>query len=138
MMADHLLSSLQLYCEACGQYEDQEIAIDSGICFQCGGMLTIRACYTEVSIPTDLYRCYDADWRLLYVGISYSAIQRFEQHLRKSEWSGRVSYIEIMRFPSRKEAVNAEKSAIASEFPIYNIDGNKLLVMAGSLEGIDQ
>lgn len=61
---------------------------------------------------TDLYRHYDADKNLLYVGISLNTAQRLYQHMRDSKWASGISSIEVERFPSRQEALIAEEAAI--------------------------
>lgn len=71
--------------------------------------------------PTQLYRHFDADGRLLYVGISLSAILRFEAHRTGSNWAQKVATITIEHFPTRAEALAAEVRAIRTELPIHNI-----------------
>jgi len=69
---------------------------------------------------TDLYRCYSKDGRLLYVGISCSAIARFSQHKAGSLFARQVAKIEIEKFGSRVDALNAEADAIKNENPKFN------------------
>jgi len=69
---------------------------------------------------TDLYRHYSADGNLLYVGISKSAVARLAQHAQTSSWVKDIVTITVEKFSTRKEALNAERFAIASEKPIYN------------------
>lgn len=69
---------------------------------------------------TALYRHYDKDGVLLYVGISLSAIARLAQPRRGARWFEYISRVEIEQFDSRKEALQAEKDAIAKEQPFYN------------------
>lgn len=73
---------------------------------------------------TELYRHYDKDGVLLYVGISLSSTYRFSQHKTNSEWFKLVTRIEIERFKTRKEAVKAEEQAIKDEHPKYNVQFN--------------
>lgn len=72
---------------------------------------------------TNLYRHFDKDGRLLYVGISLDAIVRLRQHVASAEWAGLIATITIERHPSRDEAVAAELKAIRTENPIYNRAG---------------
>lgn len=72
---------------------------------------------------TNLYRCFDSDERLLYVGISMSALSRLEQHKRESQWISLVAKITIESFPSRQKALEAEALAIVKERPFYNKAG---------------
>lgn len=77
-------------------------------------------------MSNDLYRLYDAAGRLLYVGISYSAIQRMAQHRADKEWFGEVARIEIEKVPGERAAVlHAERIAIVNEKPIHNVKHNR-------------
>lgn len=71
-------------------------------------------------MKTALYRHWDIDGVLLYVGISLSAVARLVQH-KKSHWSGRIASVTIQQYPDRPSAERAERSAIRSEKPLYNI-----------------
>lgn len=71
-----------------------------------------------------LYRHFDADNNLLYVGISLSAYQRFAQHKRHSKWAGQSVRMEMERFEDRKAAMAAEELAIRKEKPKFNITHN--------------
>ena len=73
----------------------------------------------------ELYRHFDKDGRLLYVGISLNSVSRLSQHKNVSRWYDQIVRIEIERFPSRKEALEAEAKAINEENPVHNtaIDG---------------
>jgi len=75
--------------------------------------------------PTQLYRHFDAQGRLLYVGISLSAVARLTQHRNSSDWYSQISRVEIQKFDTRLEAEGAEWEAIQKENPIHNIIGNK-------------
>jgi predicted GIY-YIG superfamily endonuclease len=68
-----------------------------------------------------LYRHYDADGALLYVGISASSVGRLVSHRAKSRWFDLVTRVDIERFTTRAEALRAERSAIANERPIFNV-----------------
>ena len=74
-----------------------------------------------------LYRHFDADGTLLYVGIAVDPMRRLYQHEKFAHWYPSISRIEIERFPSREEAIDAEIIAIRSENPKYNIVGKVLL-----------
>ena len=73
---------------------------------------------------TELYRYYDKNDTLLYVGISKSAITRQSQHQMNSHWYSQHTTIKTERFPTRKEALREEKKAIKEEKPKYNIMHN--------------
>ncbi|MBZ9888163.1 AlpA family phage regulatory protein [Mesorhizobium sp. BR1-1-3] len=72
------------------------------------------------ALATDLYRFYDMRGRLLYVGISVSALTRMQQHMKDKPWFQDVSDITIEKFETRELAVAAEELAIRTEMPIYN------------------
>ncbi len=73
---------------------------------------------------TELYRCFDAEWKLLYVGISLSAIGRLVEHRRQAKWfDRRIRHIEVEWFPTRVAALIAERTAIQTEAPEYNKAG---------------
>lgn len=79
---------------------------------------------------TELYRHYDEAGRLLYVGISWSSIARFAAgHRQRASWAERTVRIDIERFPSRGEALEAERRAIAEEEPLHNGDAAPLVSM---------
>jgi hypothetical protein len=69
-----------------------------------------------------LYRLYDADGTLLYIGISYSAIARYAQHKADKPWIGDVCRIEIETHDvSRAEILEIERRAIIEERPQHNV-----------------
>ncbi len=69
---------------------------------------------------TYLYRCFDIDGVLLYVGISLSTISRMNEH-RRAEWFDRCSQIEIEHHDTRAGALEAEAKAIIDECPAHNV-----------------
>ena len=69
---------------------------------------------------TDLYRYWDKEGELLYVGISVSAAARAVQHMKSSGWSRDAVTMTIEHFPSRKAAEVAERRAIVRELPCWN------------------
>jgi hypothetical protein len=68
-----------------------------------------------------LYRHFDAEGRLLYVGISKNAVCRLNGHQSKS-WYDDLARVEIEKHPSRDHALYAESVAIRVENPLYNIE----------------
>jgi hypothetical protein len=70
--------------------------------------------------PTQLYRHYDAQGRLLYVGISLSALVRLSGHRGTSAWFDDVARVDIEMHPSRAAALKAEAAAIRDEGPMHN------------------
>lgn len=72
---------------------------------------------------TVLYRFYDADDVLLYVGISVDPKTRDYQHARQSVWWPKAARKEVCWYDTWIEADAAEKAAIVAERPLYNIAG---------------
>jgi predicted GIY-YIG superfamily endonuclease len=71
----------------------------------------------------ELYRHYDSDDTLLYVGISLNAVARLYQH-KKSKHHEQIKKVKVEQFPSKEDALSAEKDAIVNEKPKYNIMHN--------------
>lgn len=69
---------------------------------------------------TALYRHFDKDKNLLYIGISLSPIYRLDSHGLNANWFEKIAFIEVEWFNNRKDALNAEKTAIKLERPTYN------------------
>lgn len=69
----------------------------------------------------ELYRHFDKNGVLVYVGISNSALLRTANHRDQSKWFDQVVRIEIERFPSRADALAAEEKAIITEKPTFNL-----------------
>jgi len=68
-----------------------------------------------------LYRHFDKNGVLLYVGISLSAINRLGQHKDNSHWFNEIKRVDIEIFKTREEVREAEKKAILKENPLHNI-----------------
>jgi predicted GIY-YIG superfamily endonuclease len=83
---------------------------------------------------TALYRFFDADHQLLYVGITSDPETRWKSHGRyaASTWWPKVHSKTMHWFDDRTEAVAAELKAIRSESPLYNMGGapSRLRVLA--------
>lgn len=70
---------------------------------------------------TALYRHFDADNQLLYVGITRVIEKRTREHLSGSSWCDRIQRVEALVYPTRAEAEIAEWMAIENESPIFNV-----------------
>lgn len=68
-----------------------------------------------------LYRHYDSNGELLYIGISLSAIRRLGEHAGRSHWYEDIVRVEIDTYPSIEAARDAERVAIKRERPKYNL-----------------
>ncbi|MFF6903544.1 GIY-YIG nuclease family protein [Streptomyces hydrogenans] len=75
------------------------------------------------SARTALYRFYDADGGLLYVGITKRLRIRWQEHARDyaTTWWPKVVTNSVTWFPNREEAEAAEREAIRSENPGFNV-----------------
>lgn len=71
--------------------------------------------------PAELYRYFTKDSRLLYVGVSHTTALRGQQHRLTSHWYSEASNITIEKYPTRAAALEAERKAILTEKPIYNV-----------------
>jgi len=69
----------------------------------------------------DLYRFFDKDDILLYVGISINAAMRSSQHRQDKHWWSDVARMEVEHTKSRDEALQRERDAIRIEQPLHNI-----------------
>ncbi len=69
---------------------------------------------------TTLYRHFDSDENLLYVGISSRPWKRMVEH-KVSCWYDKIHNITLQHYESREEAIKAEREAITEENPIFNI-----------------
>jgi len=74
-----------------------------------------------------LYRFFDAEGVLLYVGLTYDLVQRFAQHSVERWWWGHWATVTATRYDSRAELEAAERKAIKSEKPLYNEVHNKTM-----------
>ena len=73
---------------------------------------------------TALYRWYDVDSNLLYVGITNHLMRRAEQHSDDKPWWTQVTSSVVEWFPTRQAALTAETNAIHTERPVHNIAQN--------------
>lgn len=69
---------------------------------------------------TALYRLYDADGRLLYVGITSNPKARWGAHARDKHWWPEVARKTTEWFETRKSAERIEKIEVEDERPRYN------------------
>jgi len=72
-------------------------------------------------MKTVLYRYYNDNKELLYVGITGDQSKRFSAHNRSSEWMQLATTAKLEHYATRGDAKAAETKAIKEENPIYNI-----------------
>ena len=74
---------------------------------------------------TSLYRFFDADGALLYIGITNCLPRRFERHEGEKPWFAHVARVTVEHHPDRDAALVAERIAIQQEKPRYNVVHNR-------------
>lgn len=70
-----------------------------------------------------VYRAYDADGRLLYVGSSVDVGGRLRHHVDHAPWWPSLSCVTTESFDTPDMAREAELGAIAAEHPRWNVVG---------------
>ena len=73
--------------------------------------------------PTALYRFFDENDRLLYVGITTNDDARFQQHKSTATWWPNKRWVTVEWFPDRATAEDAERLAIRNEGAAHNVNG---------------
>ena len=72
-----------------------------------------------------VYRHYGIDGQLLYVGTTITAFGRLRRHIDTSRWKAEIAQVEITHYATKEEARDAEKHAIQSEHPLFNVRHNQ-------------
>jgi len=80
----------------------------------------LLADWRKPSPETCVYRIYDANDVLLYVGITNNLTIRWSEHGSKPWWRTEAHRYDVRWYPSRDVAKALEKQAIISECPKYN------------------
>ena len=75
---------------------------------------------SDLQGPTYLYRIYDADDALLYIGITRNPAGHLSKHACRP-WGNRIDSVSYDKYPSRRAALDAERHAIETEGPLHNI-----------------
>jgi excinuclease UvrABC nuclease subunit len=73
-----------------------------------------------------VYRHYDSDGELLYIGQTYSWQTRTDQHKNLAVWWDAVTRIELERYKTMTEACNAERELIIALNPKFNVTNNSV------------
>ncbi|MDV7195867.1 GIY-YIG nuclease family protein [Mycolicibacterium fortuitum] len=74
-----------------------------------------------MAIDRVLYRVYDSDGDLLYLGATTNPGLRFGDHDSTKSWWPDAANITLEHFPSTDELLDAERAAIQAESPRYNL-----------------
>jgi predicted GIY-YIG superfamily endonuclease len=80
---------------------------------------------TRACLPHVVYRCYDAQDRLLYIGHTYRTNTRFHTHRSSTKPASIALCLAMVRHtevehPTKAEAAEAERRAIWTEAPLLN------------------
>lgn len=76
-----------------------------------------------------VYRCYDAEGRLIYVGCTGNLEQRLRGHRNSSWWSVQIADVRTTDYPTAIEGRIAEREAIRTEHPRWNTQGRVVLTV---------
>jgi predicted GIY-YIG superfamily endonuclease len=68
-----------------------------------------------------LYRMFDDEGRLLYVGQTSGLPRRLDQHRSGRPWWGEVATVTVEHFDRANDVFKAEQQAINTEAPLYNV-----------------
>lgn len=71
--------------------------------------------------PATLYRLFDQDGTLLYVGATLNVFSRLAAHRSRQPWFFEVARVELEHFEERADALRAEARAIEEEEPKHNV-----------------
>jgi predicted GIY-YIG superfamily endonuclease len=70
-----------------------------------------------------VYRAYDANDGLLYIGSAKNAASRISAHKRSAPWRHLVARWAVEEYPNIRAARKAEREAIRAESPEWNLAG---------------
>lgn len=85
----------------------------------------LRGNHTYRGAQHALYRFWSGSHELLYIGITLDPGTRWADHRRTKVWWQEVAAITIQPYSSRESVIAAEKNAIETERPLYNILMNR-------------
>lgn len=69
-----------------------------------------------------VYRAFDSDGRLLYVGMTSNLCGRLTTHRRNGVWYQEAAVWTIEGFADRSSAWKVEQAAIYGEHPLHNVN----------------
>jgi excinuclease UvrABC nuclease subunit len=79
---------------------------------------------TTPNVPTSVYRYYDRDGMLIYVGITSRGARRNYEHNRSKDWWPYVARQEVDHYETRDQALKRERSLIIRHRPPFNRQHN--------------
>lgn len=84
-----------------------------------------------------VYRCFDADDRLMYVGLTLDRAHRYRTHRSGTPWWPDVTRITSTRYDDDEEARRVEASTIARCSPRHNVVHNGGLSTGITVDGVE-
>jgi hypothetical protein len=84
-----------------------------------------RAEEPVLTVPAWVYRPFDAEGGLLYIGVSKDFGERWKKHAQTQPWWPEVRHMTTTWYPDEASAYAAETAAILAEKPRWNIAKTK-------------
>lgn len=96
------------------------------------------SCQLALRLPNCpcVYRAWDEDGTLLYIGSTINPPQRMRAHATGTQWWHRVARVTFEEYETESEVRKAESAAIWNEPTIYNRGGTRKDSTAGLLNSI--
>lgn len=70
---------------------------------------------------TALYRFYDPDGDLLYVGISWNPFKRWSTHRARAPWYDQAARVLVDVYTGERQALRIERDWIRNAWPTWNV-----------------
>lgn len=83
--------------------------------------MTMRPNTVRRNVPHWVYRIYDTEGVLLYIGCTNSPVSRISGHRHSQTWGDQIAHVRYTVFPNRRKALDVERAAIWYENPLHNI-----------------
>lgn len=92
-----------------------------------------------MSRPNYVYKAFDREGRLLYVGVTADLEARLAAHRSRSLWAAYMSrHTLVGPFENRADALEAERRIIREERPLYNVQGLSVLASEMPMPEVDE
>jgi hypothetical protein len=89
------------------------------------GAMASPGVQTKGTEETAVYRLYDADGRLLYVGMGRNPMGRWASHADQHNWWPAVVRYEVAWYSTRQAAAAEERRVLKEEVTVHNIHGTE-------------
>ena len=76
----------------------------------------------DAEVRTYVYRIFDREGRLIYVGSTMHPEVRINTHRHSVWWGPDIHRIKIKVYPNRQHAADEERRAVQTEHPRWNIN----------------